>query len=67
MIYRDKAMCSRSREPRNKRQFTRCANEACDRFAGPKVLEMASKAGLPIGWADLWTSECGFVPREETK
>lgn len=65
MMYRDRAYCSRSYEPRNKRQYTRCANTACDRFAGPKVLELASKAGVEIGWADLWTSKCGFIRKEK--
>lgn len=62
-IYRDRAFCVRSAV--DLFGNVGCINDKCDRFAGPKVLEMAAKARVPIGWADLHTSKCGFIPREE--
>ena len=44
-----------------------CINSQCDRYAGRKVRELASKAGVPIGWADLHTSKCGYQPEKETE
>lgn len=61
MIFRDRAFCIRSTGLRSKYVGDRCVHRECDRQAGPKVLELASKAGVPIGWADLRTSRCGFV------
>ena len=61
-MYRDRAYCVRSADVEF-RNF-RCANAACDRFADAKVIEMARKAKQPIGWADLKTSKCGYLPRE---
>ena len=64
MIFRDRAFCLRSDRRYAPDKIAHCANTACDRFAGVKVLELASKAGVPIGWADLKTSKCGFQPEE---
>ena len=62
MMFRDRAFCVRSAvDLFNKRG---CTNTKCDRFAGPKVRELASEAGVPIGWADLHTSKCGYQPEE---
>jgi hypothetical protein len=55
-MYRDRAHCSLS--------IGECANTACDRYVSETVLRLAKKAKLPIGWADLKTSKCGYVPRE---
>lgn len=63
-MYRDRAFCIRSTGLRSKFAGARCQNYGCDRQAGPKVLELASKARVPIGWADLQTSRCGFVPSQ---
>lgn len=62
-MYRGRAYCSRSVFKRPS-WVAPCANTACDRFADAKVIEQAEKANLDIGWADLKTSKCGFVPRE---
>lgn len=56
-MYRDIAYCSRS-------GVGSCANTACPRFVDETVKRLAAKAKQPIGWADLKTSKCGFVPRE---
>lgn len=63
-IYGGKCMCIRSTGLQSKYKGERCVNRQCDRQAGPKVLELASEAGVPIGWADLQTSRCGFVSAE---
>lgn len=55
-MYRDRAFCSLSR--------AECVNTACDRYVSDTVLRLAEKANLPIGWADLQTSKCGYQPRE---
>ena len=60
-IYQGRCFCVRSTGLQSKYKGERCVNRQCDRQAGPKALEMASKAGVPIGWADLMTSRCGFV------
>lgn len=62
MIFRDRAFCLRSDRKYAPGKIAHCANTSCDRFAGPKVRELASKAGVPIGWADLMTSKCGYKP-----
>ncbi len=56
-MYRDRCFCTRS-------AVGSCANTACDRFVDATVRRLAAKAKQPIGWADLMTSKCGFVPRE---
>lgn len=66
MIFRDRAFCLRSDPKYAPGKIAHCANESCDRFVGKKVRELASKAGIPIGWADLHTSKCGFQPLEST-
>ena len=53
----DKAFCVRS--------SFKCVNTACDRYADDALIKQAEKAKLPIGWADLKTSKCGYIPREE--
>lgn len=63
-MYRDRAYCLRSRGEWTPHGVDECGNRRCDRYADAKVIEQASKAGVPIGWADLMTSKCGFVPRE---
>ena len=63
-MFQDRAFCIRSTGLASKYRGERCVNRQCDRQAGPKALEMASKAGVPIGWADLQTSRCGFVSAE---
>ena len=63
-IFQGRAFCIRTTGLRSKYDGARCHNSKCDRFAGPKVLELASKAGVPIGWADLKTSKCGYQPEE---
>jgi hypothetical protein len=55
-MYRDRVFCSLSR--------AECVNTACDRYVDETVRRLADKAKLPIGWADLKTSKCGYVPRE---
>lgn len=62
-MYRDRAHCSRSGEgiPAG---LDACANTACDRFVTETVARLADEAKMPIGYADLRTSKCGFVPRE---
>lgn len=59
-MFRDRAHCVRS-------GTGACANTACDRFVDATVKRLAEKAQQPIGWADLKTSKCGFVPRENAK
>lgn len=63
IMFRDRAHCLRSDAENVVAGFT-CANTACDRFVDATVERLAAKAKLPIGWADLKTSKCGFVPRE---
>jgi len=41
-----------------------CWNSKCDRFVDDTVIDQAAKAKLPIGWADLMTSKCGYQPKE---
>jgi hypothetical protein len=61
-MYRDRAHCTRSAlDVFGERG---CHNTKCDRYADAKVIEQAAKANLPIGWADLQTSKCGYLPRE---
>lgn len=61
--FRDRAYCSRSGTdvPRG---LEPCCRESCDRYVSETVQRLADKARLPIGYADLKTSKCGFVPRE---
>jgi hypothetical protein len=65
--YRDRAYCIRSTGLGSKYEGGRCVNRDCDRQASAKVLELAGKAGVPIGWADLRTSRCGFVAEQISK
>ena len=67
MIFRDRAFCLRSDYAYGIGKIEHCENAKCDRFAGPKVRELASEAGVPVGWADLWTSKCGFIRKEGEK
>lgn len=57
--FRDRAYCVRS--------GFKCTNTACDRYADETVVKLADKAKLPIGWADLMTSKCGYQPKEQAK
>lgn len=66
-MFRDIAYCVRSRRESWCAGLQSCFNESCDRYADDTVKRLAAKAGQPIGWADLKTSKCGFVPREESK
>lgn len=62
MIYRDRAYCTRSDlDVFGERA---CHNTKCDRYVDATVERLAEKAKLPIGWADLMTSKCGYLPRE---
>ncbi len=61
-MYRDRAYCRRSAA--GAFGDFGCHNAKCDRYADAKVIEQAAKAKLPIGWADLKTSKCGYQPRE---
>jgi hypothetical protein len=66
-MYRDRAYCARSRDAWANVPIgvpIDCVNRNCDRYADAKVIEQAAKAKLPIGWADLKTSKCGYQPRE---
>lgn len=64
--FRGRAFCIRSTGLRSQYEGGRCVNRDCDRQASAKVLELAGKAGVPIGWADLMTTKCGFVGEGES-
>lgn len=61
-IYRDRAFCARSAV--DLFGEVGCLNRECDRFADRHVIAQAAQAQMDIGWADLQTSKCGFVPVE---
>jgi hypothetical protein len=63
-MYRDRAYCLRSSDDSIVLGRLSCANTACDRYVSETVRRLAEKAKLPIGWADLKTSKCGYQPRE---
>lgn len=67
ITFRDRCFCLRTRGDTVPHGMAECANTQCDRFAGPEVLRLAERSRLPIGWADLLTSKCGFVPLEGEK
>lgn len=62
IIYRDRAYCIRS--ACDELAEVGCLNRECDRFVTETVLRLSDESGLNIGWADLKTSKCGFVPRD---
>jgi hypothetical protein len=62
LMFRDRSYCTRSAlDVFGERG---CHNTKCDRYVDETVERLAAKAKLPIGWADLKTSKCGYVPRE---
>lgn len=66
-MFNGRAYCIRSRHVTVAGSQSDCLNEACDRFARAALVDTARKAKQPIGWADLKTERCGFVPREDAK
>lgn len=66
-MFNGKALCIRSRHATTAMSQSDCLNESCDRFARAALVDTARKAKQPIGWADLRTERCGFVPREGAK
>ena len=66
-IFRDRAYCVRTTGLRSHYDGERCHNTKCDRFAGLEVLRLSAESKVPIGWADLKTSKCGFKPEKEAK
>ena len=63
-MFNGRAYCVRSRHATTAMSQSDCLNEACDRFATAGLVDQARKMKTPIGWADLKTERCGFVPRE---
>ncbi len=65
-MYRDRAFCVRSMPDPSLYGVEPCGavESECDRVVSVKVVSGALKAKQHIGWADLQTSKCGYVPRE---